>query len=139
MSRRDTYHPLVKQALMREGWTITHDPYYFVEADPELSTDMGAERTFGAERDTVKIVVEVKSFLEGSQIVELEKALGQYHIYTGLLKRFDPDRILYLAVPIHAYHDIFQRQVGQMILEDYHLRLIIYSLSEEEDLIWTTT
>lgn len=138
MSRRDTYHPIVKRALIREGWTITHDPYYFVDADPELSTDLGAERPFGAERGMEKIVVEVKSFLEGSQVVELEKALGQYHIYTGLLKRYDPDRILYLAVPIHAYRDIFQRQVGQMIMEEFHLRLIIYSLSEEEELIWKT-
>lgn len=29
MSRRDTYHYIVKHALIREGWTITHDPYYF--------------------------------------------------------------------------------------------------------------
>ena len=68
-------------------------------------------------------------------MVELEKALGQYEIYTRLLKRYDPERTLYLAVPIHAYHDIFQRQVGQLILEEFHLNLIIYALSEE-DLIW---
>ncbi|GAK55505.1 hypothetical protein U27_02339 [Candidatus Vecturithrix granuli] len=35
MSRKDTYHPLVKEALIREGWTITHDPYYFVDAVEE--------------------------------------------------------------------------------------------------------
>lgn len=138
MSRKDTYHPLVKEALIREGWTITHDPYYFVDADPTLSTDLGAERPFAAERGMERIVVEVKSFLEGSQVVELEKALGQYNIYTGLLKRYDPERTLYLAVPIHAYQNIFQRQVGQMIIEEYHVRLIIYSLSVEEELIWKT-
>jgi hypothetical protein len=27
MSRRDIYHNTVKQALIQEGWTITHDPY----------------------------------------------------------------------------------------------------------------
>jgi hypothetical protein len=134
MSRRDIYHPIVKDALIREGWTITDDPYYFV--DPTLSTDLGAERPFAAERELKRIVVEVKSFLEGSQVVELEKALGQYNIYTGLLKRYDPDRMLYLAVPVHAYKNIFQRQVGQMVMEEYHLRLIIYSLSAEEELIW---
>ena len=25
---KDIYHNLVKQALINEGWTITHDPYY---------------------------------------------------------------------------------------------------------------
>ncbi len=29
MSRRDTYHYVVTDALIREGWTITHDPYTF--------------------------------------------------------------------------------------------------------------
>lgn len=139
MSRRDTYHPIVKRALIREGWTITHDPYTFFKADPELSTDLGAERMLSAERGTEKIVVEVKSFLDDSQIVELEKALGQYHIYEQLLQCYDPERTLYLAVPLHAYRDIFQRQVGRMILEKFHLRLIIYSLSEQEDLIWKQT
>lgn len=25
---KDIYHELVKQALINEGWEITHDPYY---------------------------------------------------------------------------------------------------------------
>ncbi len=139
MSRRDTYHPIVKRALIREGWTISHDPYTFFKADPELSTDLGAERTLSAERGTEKIVVEIKSFLDDSQIVELEKALGQYYIYERLLQRYDPERTLYLAVPIHAWRDIFQRQVGRMILEEFNLRLLVYSLSEKEDLLWKQT
>jgi hypothetical protein len=24
---RDLFHDLVKQALINEGWTVTHDPY----------------------------------------------------------------------------------------------------------------
>ncbi len=51
MSKRDTYHEVVKQALIREGWTITHDPYSF-DAAPQLSTDLGAERLLAAERQT---------------------------------------------------------------------------------------
>lgn len=27
MPRKDVYHELVKQALIDDGWTITHDPY----------------------------------------------------------------------------------------------------------------
>ena len=56
MSRRDKYHNTVKHALLREGWIITHDPYYFVNTDPQLSTDMGAERLIAAENATQKIV-----------------------------------------------------------------------------------
>ena len=65
MSKRDTYHEIVKQALIQEGWTITQDPYSF-DADPQLSTDLGAERLLAAEKQTDKIAVEIKSFLSES-------------------------------------------------------------------------
>jgi hypothetical protein len=136
MSRRDKYHDVVKNALIREGWTITHDPYYFVDTDPQLSTDIGAERLIAAENATQKIVVEVKSFLEESQVVELEKAIGQYGLYRRFLARQDPDRTLYLAVPKHAIEDIFSRQVGREAIEEFHLLLFVYSLLESEPLVW---
>ena len=80
MSRKDTYHYLVKSALSKEGWKITHDPY-FLESDPKLSIDLGAQRTIAAEKGCDKIAVEVKSFITESQVTELEKAVGQYGIY----------------------------------------------------------
>lgn len=50
MSRKDTYHPLVKQKLIQEGWTITQDPYIFWNSSPQISTDLGAERVIAAEK-----------------------------------------------------------------------------------------
>ncbi|MBO0615034.1 element excision factor XisH family protein [Thiothrix fructosivorans] len=69
MSKRDKYHETVKQALMREGWAITHDPYMF-KTDPKLATDLGAERLLAAERGYERIAVEIKSFLRSSQVVD---------------------------------------------------------------------
>ncbi len=135
MSRRDTYHDVVKDALIRERWTITHDPYTF-DTDPQILTDLGAERLIAAEKAYQKIVVEVKSFLQESQVVELEKALGQYGLYRRFLAKQDPDRELYLAVPMHAFVDIFSRQVGREAVEEFHLQLFVYSLSEKEPLLW---
>ncbi|MDM8558306.1 element excision factor XisH family protein [Candidatus Parabeggiatoa sp. HSG14] len=136
MSRRDKYHDIVKNALIREGWTITHDPYYFVNTDPQLSTDIGAERLIAAENATQKIVVEVKSFLKESQVVELEKAIGQYGLYRRFLAKQASERVLYLAVPRHAFEDIFSRQVGREAIEEFHLLLFVYSLLKNEPLIW---
>jgi hypothetical protein len=133
MSRRDTYHEIVKQALIKEGWTITHDPYVF-DSDPQLATDLGAERLIAAERETEKIAVEIKSFLNQSQVVDLEKAIGQYGLYRRFLKIQDPDRVLYLAVPEHAYNNVFTREVGQVAIEEFELQLIVFST--EEYLIW---
>lgn len=135
MSRRDYYHNLIRDALENEGWTITHDPYYF-ETDPILSTDIGAERTIAAQRENEKIAVEIKSFLRGSQVVDLQRAMGQYLLYEEFLKIQEPDRILYLAVPRYAYEDVFASQVGQVAIKKIGLKLIIFSLEIEEALQW---
>lgn len=134
MSRKDTYHELVKSALIKEGWRITHDPY-FLESDPKLSIDLGAQRTIAAEKDCDKIAVEVKSFITQSQVTELEKAVGQYGIYQELLKIQEPDRELYLAVPIDAFENIFSRQVGKVAIQKFSLKLIVFYFTEE-DLLW---
>ncbi|KOR30588.1 hypothetical protein TI05_13720 [Achromatium sp. WMS3] len=136
MSRRDKYHDLVKNALIREGWTITHDPYYFIDTDPQLSTDIGAERLIAAENATQKIVVEVKSFLAESQVVELEKTIGQYGLYRRFLARQAPERTLYLAIPQHAFEGIFSRQVGREAIEEFRILLFVYSLLESKPLVW---
>ncbi len=135
MSRRDTYHYVVKQALQQEGWTITHDPYTF-ETDPPLSTDLGAERLLAAEKDTEKIAVEIKSFISDSQVGELEKAAGQYRLYRRALAIQEPERTLVLAVPIHAFADIFHRQVGLLAMEEFEFNLVVYSLVPGEPLQW---
>lgn len=137
MSRRDTYHNIVKDALIREGWTITHDPYTF-RSEPELSTDLGAERTIAAERQGEKIAVEIKSFLRGSQMSEFEKAIGQYELYQWLLQDQEPDRVLYVAVPTYAYDGILSKAVGQLAIRKLHMKLIVYSISEEGRLQWIT-
>ncbi len=135
MSRRDKYHPIVKRALIREGWTITHDPYSF-KTDPPLSTDLGAERLLAAEREHEKIAVEVKSFLAESQVTELERALGQYGLYQGFLEMQEPERELYLAVPENAFENILSRQVGRLAMTRFHLNVIVFSLSEDQPLLW---
>lgn len=135
MSRRDMYHEQVKTALIQEGWEITHDPLIF-KTEPELLTDLGAERPIAAKRGKEKIAVEIKSFLSMSQVSELEKAMGQYELYRWLLQDSEPDRNLYLAVPLHAYEGIFSKPVGEMVLKKLKMELIVYDISGEEKLQW---
>jgi hypothetical protein len=137
MSRKDTYHDLVKSALMKQGWRISHDPY-FLQSDPKLSIDLGAERIIAADKNRDKIAVEVKSFIADSQVTELQRSVGQYGIYRELLKIQEPDRELYLAVPIDAFENIFSRQVGKVAINSFKLKLIVFSFDEEE-LQWILT
>ncbi len=62
MPVRDLNHDMVRNALRKDGWTITHDPYVIGYGDMTLFADLGAERTLAAERDGERIVVEIKSF-----------------------------------------------------------------------------
>ena len=63
MAAKDATHFIVKHALEKDGWTITHDPYYLKVGGVEFYIDLGAETIIAAQRNNQKIAVEIKSFL----------------------------------------------------------------------------
>jgi hypothetical protein len=75
MPAKDIYHDTVKNALIKEGWTITDDPLILKWGSKTLLIDLGAEKLIAAEKDNKKIAVEIKSFVGASQVNDLEKAL----------------------------------------------------------------
>ncbi len=86
MPQYDAYHEPVKRALIKDGWTITDDPYVLAYKGLRLYADLGAEKPIAAERFEQKIVVEVKVFGTPSPVTELERAIGQYIFRTIRLK-----------------------------------------------------
>ncbi|MBE5228707.1 MAG: XisH family protein [Microcystis aeruginosa PMC 728.11] len=115
MPRYDLYHNQVKQALIKEGWQITDDPFTLDYKGIRLYADLGAERIFAAQKDLEKIVVEIKVFNSPSLMTELEKAIGQYNVYRSFLKRLEPQRRLYLAIPDDVYQDFFSLEPIQEV------------------------
>ena len=136
MSARDKIHDAVKNSLIKDGWKITADPYVIKYDDVKLEADLAAERPLGAERDDRKIVVEIKSFLGPSPLYELEGALGQYQIYSALLRVTNTERELYLAISHIAYTNIFERKVVQLIMQQYRLALLVVDVQQEEIVRW---
>lgn len=98
MPKLDLIHNAVKNALIKDGWVITDDPYMIQYRRTTLYADLAAGRPIAAERDGQKLVVEVKSFVGASKIQDLKEALGQYDIYRYLLEETAPDRKLYVAI-----------------------------------------
>lgn len=139
MPARDGYHMIVRAALVKDGWTITHDPLHLrlQGGRRSLFIDLGAERLIAAEKDSRKIAVEIKSFAGASDVRELEEAMGQYVVYARLLRRYQPDRTLFLAVPDFAWQGIFAEEIGQLLLEDSTLRIMAFDPNEEVILQWT--
>ena len=126
MPARDFYHDVVKAALITEGWTITHDPLTLHVGKKDLFVDLGAERLLAADKGERKIAVEVKSFPGASEVADLENALGQYILYQNILEETEPERLIYLAVSLKVYEDLFQEPIGQLLLRRQRLRLIVF-------------
>lgn len=105
---KDVFHHQVKNALIKDGWNITHDPLTIrISEAIKLQIDLAAETMLAAERDSEKIAVEIKSFVGDSDISAFHTALGQYLNYCQALEEQEPDRIVYLAVPAETYQDFF--------------------------------
>ena len=137
MSAKDVFHEVVKKALQKDGWQITHDPLSISVGGVNLSIDLAAEKLIAAEREGEKIALEIKSFLErSSAISEFHTALGQFINYRGALKRRQPDRVLYLAVPLTTYKTFFNLDFPRDMIEENQVKMIIYDVEHEVIAEW---
>ncbi len=135
MPAHDTYREAVKNALVKDGWTITHDPLR-LRRGKSLFVDLGAERLLAAERGAEKIAVEIKTFSRASDMKDLEDAVGQFVLYAHLLKRSDPERVLFLTVPETARRSVFEEDAGSVMLEDGVVRLFSFDPDQEAIVQW---
>ena len=134
---RERFHDQVKAALIKNNWLITHDPFSVrISEVVKLQIDLGAESTIAAQREREKIAIEIKSFITDSNISEFHTALGQYLNYAQALEDEEPDRILYLAVPLETYEEFFQLSFVQKSLKRHTVNLIIYDPNKEEINKW---
>jgi hypothetical protein len=134
---KDVFHQQVKNALIKDGWNITHDPLTIrISEAVKLQIDLAAENAIAAERDSEKIAVEIKSFVGDSDISAFHTALGQYLNYCQALEEQEPDRFVYLAIPLETYQDFFQLPFIQRALRRYQVKLIIYDPKLEEIKQW---
>ena len=76
MPVNDTIYLAVKNALVKDGWTISDDPLTIEYGDLYLFIDLGARRTVAAIRGDKLIAVEIKSFPSKSKVADLQQACG---------------------------------------------------------------
>jgi hypothetical protein len=152
MPSKDAIHLLIKQALIKDGWEITDDPYVISYGERFLFIDLGAvsdalgdgeafrrNRTgqfIGARREGQQIAVEIKSFRGRSAIADLEQAIGQYSLYRLLLRQIDEARELYLAVTSTTFEEIFSEPIGELVIRELSIKLIIVDVKTIEVVRW---
>ncbi|MGH9846113.1 MAG: element excision factor XisH family protein [Blastocatellia bacterium] len=136
MPARDFYHNHVKQALIKDGWMITHDPLTLEWTNTSVQLDLGAERLLAAEKGTRKIAVEVKSFLSASALTDLYGALGQFILYRKALGKTEPERRLFLAIHQPAYLNLFTHPDSADLRAEEGINLLVFDPDTQEILQW---
>jgi hypothetical protein len=136
---RDSIHETVKEAVIKDGWEITDDPYVISYGDRFLFVDLGASGFIGLQQGNKQIAIEIKQFRGQSQVNDLEQAIGQYSLYRILLNQIDPERDLYLAISEATYSDIFNEPIGKLAIAEIRLKLVIVNLSTKEITQWISS
>jgi hypothetical protein len=146
MPTRDRIHDTVKQALIKDGWEITDDPYIIDYGERILYADLGIAagrqlngKFLGVQNGNSRIIIEIKEFRGRSKIADLEQAIGQYVLYRLLLAKIAPIREIYLAVPTTVYEEIFSEEIGQVVINDLPMKLLVVQLETEEVKQWIPT
>jgi hypothetical protein len=139
MAAKDVFHNVVKTALQKDGWLITDDPLTLrVDAFTDLFIDLGAQKLLAAEKEGQKIAVEIKTFLGQSAVTDFHMAMGQFTNYRYALADSEPERVLYLAIPLNAYNEFFTRPFIQSVIQRGQVNLIVYDVENEEIVRWQT-
>ncbi|MEK7833191.1 MAG: element excision factor XisH family protein [Acidobacteriota bacterium] len=136
MAARDLYHDNVRNALIKDGWTITHDPLSLPWGDTGLQVDLGAEKLIAAVKAEHRIAVEVKSFLSKSRVEDLEDALRQMVLYRYLIRQTEPDCELFLAIRGEIYQTFMSKDHVTGFLKSENVRLLVFDANNEEVLQW---
>lgn len=126
MARKDYYHDSVSKALEKDGWKITDDPLLVPAGKRELKIDLGAEPLIAAERNSEKIAVEIKSFLNLSHLHDFYEALGQFKFYWHALQKFEVSRKLFLAVTTDTFNNFFEESFVREVVEAESIHIIVF-------------
>lgn len=137
MPAKDKYHEGFKNALIKDDWQITRDPFTIRYDKLKLFADLAGKKLFSAQKEDTNIVVEIKSFLNLSPVHEFQCALGQYILYRTLLSQINPDYLLYLAIEQEIYETFFQQKGIKLVIEEYKILLIVIDITKEEIVKWT--
>jgi len=133
---KDFYHDAVIKALEKSGWSITDDPLAFRVGEVDFKVDLGAELLIGAQKEDLKIAVEIKTFIGQSLVSSFHQAVGQYENYRIALNEIHEQRTLYLAIPLLIWDEFFQRPFIQRVVEVRQISLFVYDPEKEIITLW---
>ena len=136
MPRKDRIHKAVKNALTKDGWTVTDDPFRIAYEDADVYADLRIVKNEAGTTVRRALIIEIKGFTGGSPLHSLENALGQYELYRIYLQSIAPDDKRYLAVSVTTYEEQFTRPAFAIIVREKSLPLLVVDTEREEVARW---
>ncbi|MCU0348326.1 MAG: XisH family protein [Saprospiraceae bacterium] len=133
---RDLVHHIVREALEKDGWKITHDPYPIRVGGFDMEIDLGAEELVAAEKGGQKIAVEIKSFAGYSKVYDFHLAVGQFFDYRRALREKEPERNLFVGILDDTYEEVFKLPFVQMVMEELNMKLVVVNGQTKTVVLW---
>lgn len=133
---RDLIHENVKNALIKAGWDITHDPLVLRTGNARMEVDLGAEKIIIAQKGKQKIAVEIKSFRVLSVLQAFYEALGKYLSYRSALKESKQKRELFLAISTVTSKRIQKIPFVIERFQEFGVNLIVIDIRNETIVEW---
>jgi hypothetical protein len=132
MPAKDRDHDIVKRALVKDGWTTIGEQTRINLDKRHVWIDLLAQRN----DRSLAVLLEVKGFDSRSSMEDPADALGQYLLYRVFIKANQYELPLYLAVPSHAYNGVLSQRIGQLVINEYDVQLMVFDRHNEEILLW---
>jgi len=138
MPAQDLYHDVVRDALRKDGWRITHTALQ-LKARAESSAGEPWEGPWLiADKDERKVAVAVNSFVGHSSPEDLTQMWSQLALARPQLRAMNADRVVYLAVRQATYNACFGGTEGDLLLAKEHMQLLVFDPRAEVIVQWVS-
>src|SRR5207244_12665359 len=91
MPRKDQIHEAVKNALIKDGWTITDDPYRIEYEEADVYADLRIEKGNAGGGAQRVLVIEIKEFTGVSPMHRLEQTLDHDQVCRSNQRQITPE------------------------------------------------
>ena len=136
MPTQDLYHDVVRDALRKDGWRITHTALQLKTRAESSTGELWEGPWLVADKDERKVAVAVNSFVGRSSPADIIQTWGQLGLSRPRLHAMDSDRVVYLAVRQATYNACFGGIEGDLLLEKEHIQLIVFDPRAEVIVQW---
>ena len=138
MPTPDLYHDVVRDALRKDGWRITHTALQL-----KARAGSGAEEFWEgpwliADKDERKVAVTVSSFVGRSNLADITQLWRQLGLSRRRLHAMDADRVMYLAVRQATYSACCTEAEGELVLAKEHMQLLVFDPRAEAVVQWVS-